>query len=63
MQTSYAQQLKNLAHQYNTGRISLQEFRSQRRHLLESAQAQLQREPERPAPIDGQLAPNNLLKN
>jgi hypothetical protein len=41
MQTSYAQQLKDLAHQYNTGRISLQQFRAQRRDLLTSAQAQL----------------------
>lgn len=59
MQTSYAQQLKELAHQYNTGRISLQQFRSQRRNLLDGAQAQLQREPELPTPIDGQSATNN----
>ena len=49
MQTSYAELLKDLAGQYNSGRLTLEQFRALRRTLLCDAQAQYVT----PPPFDG----------
>ena len=40
MQASYADLLKDLAAQYNAGRLTFEQFRSLRRALLRDAEAQ-----------------------
>lgn len=49
MQASYAELLKDLAGQYNSGRLTLDQFRALRRTLLCDAQAQYVT----PPPFDG----------